>query len=200
VDEDGVRAAWAAYDRRDFATAVVLWERLLASCTDETDRDALRSGQAYALVGLRRFDEAREIYRSLYEKTRSHIYLHQLGMVEREAGCTQRAAALFEQERSRLPPGDALALAANLYERALVASLLGDGCAAKELGRRCMAASRKTVDPVMHGCAYRLLGDLARDDDPNEARRFYGRALAAFAEAGDQTACDEIEVRLGALA
>ena len=94
---------------------------------------------------------------------------------------------------------NALALAANLYERALAASLLGNGGAAKELGRRCMAASRETADLVMHGCAYRLLGDLVRDEDPYEARRLYSRALAAFAEAGDQTACDEIEVRLQAL-
>jgi tetratricopeptide (TPR) repeat protein len=199
VDEDGVRAAWAAYELGEFATAVALWEQLLAACPDEADRDSLRSGQAYALVGLRRFDEAREIYRSLYARTRAHIYLHQLGMVEREAGCPQRAADLFEQERSLLAPGDALALAANLYERALVASLLGNGGAAKELGRRCMAASLETADPVMHGCAYRLLGDLARAEDPNEARRHYDRALAAFAEAGDQTACDEIDVRLEAL-
>jgi tetratricopeptide (TPR) repeat protein len=155
---------------------------------------------AYALVGLGRFDEARAIYHQLFEKTGSHVHLHQLGMVEREAGDLRRAAAIFEKEEGILPSGDRLALAANLYERALVASLREDRMEARTLARRCLAIGLETTDPVMHGCAFRLLADVTREADPERARRLYHRARAAFAQAGDAIACDEIDERLAGLA
>ena len=188
--------AWQACDRGDFAGAAELWERLIASCASERECDGLRLGYGYALVGLRRFDEARALYRQLYRTTGSHTWIHQLGMVEREAGEYGEAAALFGQERSMLNAADELAIAANLYERGLVESLRGNRGAALELAERCLVAGLATEDRVMHGCAHRLLGDLAASGQEEKARRCYLKARCAFEEAGDQVACAEIDERL----
>ena len=193
------RDAWQACDRKDFATAAGLWEQLISACASEPDRDALRHGYGYALVGLKRFDEARALYRRLYEKTASHVCLHQLGMVEREAGKYTEAAALFEQERSLLQADDHLAIAANLYELGLVQSLLGNGDHALELASRGLEVSLTIEDRVMRGCAFRLLGDLSNPGRMHEARRYYDQARSAFEEAGDEVACVEIEERLASI-
>ena len=187
--------AWEACDRKDFEAAASLWERLISECASERERDALRHGYGYALVGLKRFDEARALYRRLYERSGSHVFVHQLGMVEREAGAYAEAAARFEQERSMLEPEDHLALAANLYEQGLVEDLLGNRGRARELAHRCLEVGLATQDPVMHGCAWRLLGDLSVPGEANEARRCYGEARRAFEQAGDEVACREIDER-----
>lgn len=188
--------AWQALDRKDHAVAAALWEQLIASCPNERERDSLLHGYGYALVGLKRFGEARAIYRRLYEKTGLHVYLHQLGMVAREAGEYSEAAGLFEQEHSMLVVGDELAMAANLYEQALVESLVGNRQSALELANRCLVGSLATEDKILHGCAYRLLGDLSRPDSEERARGFYRKARSAFEDAGDPIACGEIDERL----
>jgi len=193
------QAAWDAHDRKDFREAARIWESLIASAASGTARDALRSNYCYALVGLQRFDEARRIHQELYEKTGSHIDLHQLGMVAREAGEYDRALALFEEEHSMLQGGHPLARAANLYERGLVQSLLGHREEALQLAENCLALSKKTDNPVMHGCAWRLLGDLYRSANPKHARDHYVQARAAFAQADDHVACADIDSRMQSL-
>lgn len=188
-------SAWKAYDKKDYATAVKLWEQLIESSTNETERDLYRHGYGYALVGLKRFDEAREIYRQLYEKTHSHIYIHQPGMVERESGEYALAASLFWKEQAMLKEEDYPAIAANLYEQGLIESLAGDRDLALELADRCLAVSLATEDKIMHGCAYRLPGDLWRRDCPEKARDYYRKSRKAFEDGGDIIACGEIDER-----
>jgi tetratricopeptide (TPR) repeat protein len=187
------KKAWAACDRKEYAVAAELWEQLIASSSNEARRDACRHGYGYALVGLRRYDEARAIWRQLYEKTGSHIYIHQLGMVEREAGEYAKAAELFLKERSMLPDDDDLAKAANLYEQGLIESLIGNQEAAMTFAKECLALSMATEDKIMHGCAYRLLADLSRDDRSDKALNYYNKSRKAFEEAGDRIACREID-------
>lgn len=191
--------AWQSHDRGEFATAAAIWEVLIACSDDDSERDGLEQCYCYALVGLKRFDDARAICRRLYEKTGSHIQLHQLGMVEREAGEYAEAIMLFNKERSLLADDDLLACAANQYERGLLESLIGNRDSALILARECHAKSMETDDQVMHGCAWRLLGDLSRDDSPEMARGHYERSRRAFMDAGDDVACRGIDGRLSTL-
>lgn len=196
MSDETERQAWEAYEREEYATAADLWEQLIRYASNETDGDRFRHGYGYALVGLKRFEEARVIYQQLFDKTGSHVFLHQLGMVARESGEHSKAAELFRHERSILRTDDSLPLAANLFEQGLVESLLGNQKSAIEIANRCLAVSMKTKDMVMHGCAYRLLGDLSRSEWPDMATSYYYKARKAFEEAGDKIACGEVDERL----
>jgi len=190
------KEAWKAYERKDYPASAAIWEQLIRSSPNGIERDSFEHGYGYALVGLKRFSEARAIWKRLYDRTGSHIYIHQLGMVEREAGNYAEAADLFEQEHSILPEDDDLAKAANLYEQSLVESLFGNHGSAVKLAERCLVLSMTTEDKVMHGCAYRLLGDLSRHECPSKARSYYLGSRRAFEEAEDRIACREIDERL----
>jgi tetratricopeptide (TPR) repeat protein len=188
--------AWKAYDQKDFDVAAKLWEQLIRTASSDMERDSFRYDYGYTLVGLKRFDEARSIYEQLYEKISSHIYIHQIGMVEREAGNYVMAAELFKQEQTMLAIEDNLAIAANLYEQALIESLIGELSLAFDLANQCLVVSMTTEDKIMHGCAYRLLGDLLRLDFPDKARIHYYKSRKSFEDAGDQIACGEIDQRV----
>jgi len=188
--------AWEALDRKDYPAAADLWEQLIGAASNEVECDAFKNGYGYALIGLKRFDDARAIYLHLYKKTQSHIYIHQLGMVERESGEYDRAATIFKQEQSMLTAEDNLAVAANLYEQGLVESLVGNMASALEHANRCLVVSLDTEDKIMHGCAYRLLGDLWRHYCPGKACSYYHKSRRAFEGAEDEIACGEIDDRL----
>ena len=98
-----------------------------------------------------------------------------------------------------LEPEDHLALAANLYEQGLVEDLLGNPGRARELANRCLEVGLATEDLVMHGCAWRLIGDLSLPGKAEEARRAYGEARRAFERAGDEVACLEIDERMASI-
>ncbi len=184
---------------KDFTAAVEIWEDLIASSSSEAERDSLRNQYCYVLVSWKRFDMAREIYEQLYDETGNHIYVHQLGMVEREAGKYLQAVALFRQEDAMLSDDDNLSKAANLYEQGLLASLIGNHDSALKLAYRCLDLSVKADDSVMHGCALRLLGDLCRRGNPDQAKDYYYRSRNAFEAAGDEIACREIDEKLEAV-
>jgi tetratricopeptide (TPR) repeat protein len=188
--------AWKAYDQQDFDLAAKLWKQLIKTASNDMERNSFRYDYGYTLVRLKRFEEARIIYQQFYEKTSSHIFIHQLGMVEREAGNYVRAAELFKQEQAMLATEDNLAIAANLYEQALIESLIGEPNLALDLANHCLVVSMTTEDQIMHGCAYRLLGDLLRLDLPDKARLYYHKSRQSFKDAGDQIACEEIDQRV----
>ena len=188
--------AWKALDISDYAAAAQIWEQLIDSCSSEAEADSYKHGYGYALVGLKRWDEARAIYQGLYDKNGSHVYVHQLGMVEREAGNYQAAAALSKREWRMLPGDDNLAKAANLYEQGLIAHLSNNHDAAMKFAEQCLDLSVLTNDKVMHGCAHRLLGDLLCQNDPDSARSHYEKSCMLFGKAGDPIACREVNEKL----
>jgi hypothetical protein len=79
-----------------------------------------------------------------------------------------------------------------------VAHLSGNRTQAMELANRCLENTLKTDDRIMHGCAYRLWGDLTRAENPAAAVRYYRQARDAFHQAGDTVACREMDDRLSA--
>jgi len=196
---DGAEAAWQAFEEGRFTESDELWRRCIASAGSERERDAHRSRHAYVLIALARFEEARAVYRELFERHGSHRYLHQLAMVEREAGNLDRARELLEREAGMLPAEDALARGANLYERTLVHHRLGRRRAAAELLDACLGAAQASGDPTMLGAAHRLEGDLAAGTEPRRARAAYERAIAWLRTAGDEYGVAEVERRIAAL-
>jgi len=188
-----------ALDRGDPAAAARIWERLIADCSHEEEADGLRLGYGYALVALGRLSEARELYQRLYRRSGSHIHLHQWGMVEREACEYERAATIFLEEWELIEPDDGPAQATNLYEQSLVKSLRGHRDEALALAERCFALATESEDPILYGCACRLLGDLALPDRQDTARAWFLLARQAFMDAPDPVAVTEVDARLEAL-
>ena len=128
----------------------------------------------------------------MFKKDRSHIYLHQLGMVEREAGNYQKALKLYEQER-QLIGTDSLAAAANLYGFGKNNELLGKIVTAKNYSDRCIKISLKCRDNIMKACAFRLAGDIERHRTKNMATMFYKKAKLYFQKAADARGTQEID-------
>ena len=192
--------AWQAYDNKEYAKADQIWTELLASERDETRRYDLFHGYAYTLCALRKFDLARLIYEHLYLVRENHIYLHQLGMVERERGDYALAFAHIESEAAMIEEGKTdlplpLALAANYYEQAKILELMKKIPEAK-LAEASFHFACENPDEMVLGCSLRLLGDIALRSDPDEAKDYYTMAMLAFEEAGDEVAAKEVEQKL----
>lgn len=88
----GLEECWALIESEDYARAEQGFRALLSGVTGEQARQA-RFGLGYALAHLHRFEEARDLYRSLRQEARQrgaafeeHRALHQMGMVDRMAG------------------------------------------------------------------------------------------------------------------
>ncbi|MDO4263540.1 MAG: hypothetical protein Q4C67_05015, partial [Deinococcus sp.] len=158
-----------------------------------------------------RFDEARAVYRELWEGAQAqpgaHRFLHQLGMVEREAGHHAAALALFVQERELLEragaegegPG-ALALAVNGYELAVCRHALGQEREAHAALAAAFAEAVTADDPATLGRLWRAAGDFAGAEDRAEAAQdAYTNARNCFQQAEDAAAVREIDARLGVL-
>ena len=194
--------AWKAYDNKEFAKADQIWTELLASERDETRRYDLFHGYAYTLCALRKFDLARLIYEHLYLVRENHIYLHQLGMVERERGDYALAFAHIESEAAMIEEGKtelpvSLALAANYYEQAKILELMKKIPEAKKLAEVSFHYACENPDEMVLGCSLRLLGDIALHADQAEAKDYYAMAKLAFEEAGDEIAVSEMEQKIG---
>jgi tetratricopeptide (TPR) repeat protein len=191
--------AWESYEAEDYNGSLKIFEQALRRAANSEQRDSFLSRSCYALVALRRFAKARAIYKTLFAKYHSHIYLHQLGMVERESGNYKKALQLYKQEQKLIDKKDPLAAAANLYELGKNNELLCKIAAAKVYSGRCITVSLKCRDKVMKGCAFRLAGDIARHNDINAAIKLYKRAKEYFHSAAEKKGAQEIDNLLNRL-
>ncbi|RTR28610.1 tetratricopeptide repeat protein [Deinococcus radiophilus] len=190
--------AWAAIEAGHYAEA----EALLRADTTPEGRHAL--GYAYTFAG--NFGAARAVYQQLCQAAKGeadeHRYLHQLGMVEREAGDHAAALALFEQERKLIERQGLgpLECAVNGYELALSRHALGQEREAHAALADAFAEAVTADDATTLGCLWRLAGDFARADDNAEAAQdAYTHARTHFAAAEDTAAVEEIQGRLAGL-
>lgn len=170
-----------------------MFEALLAQAKSGEERDSMLSAYCYPLVALRRYAKARHIYASLFNKYGSHRYLHQLGMVEREAGNYRKALAIHQTERRMLRKSGALERSANLYELGKNNELLGKTALAAKYAADCRAEAMRCRDLVMKGCAFRLSGDVGARIEPASALRYYARARQYFKRAGCRPAVKEVD-------
>ncbi|WP_261663717.1 tetratricopeptide repeat protein [Deinococcus sp. Marseille-Q6407] len=199
MSADSIQQAWSLIEAGAYAQAAALLE------PDPSQEARHVLGYAYTFAG--RFDEARAVYRELWQAAQgqpdAHRFLHQLGMVEREAGDPAAALALFEQERALLEQegAGALELAVNGYELAVCRHALGQERAAHAALAEAFAQAVTADDPATLGCLWRAAGDFARAEDRSEAAHdAYTNARTSFDAAKDSRAVQEIEERLSALA
>ncbi|ADY25994.1 hypothetical protein Deipr_0838 [Deinococcus proteolyticus MRP] len=189
------------------------WQRIEAGAYDEAAEllaadpsQEARHALGYAYTFARRFDEARAVYRELWEGAQgqpgAHRFLHQLGMVEREAGDHAAALALFEQEQKLIEREGlgALERAVNGYELAVCLHALGQEREAHAALAAAFAEAVTADDPTTLGCLWRATGDFAQTEDRAEAARdAYTNARSCFERAEYAAAVQEIDARLSAL-
>lgn len=195
---------WRAINEGRNTQARSLLEADLALLASDSGQMAL----GYALARDGRFDEAREVYANLRAdhmgKPLEHIFVHQLGMVERLAGDHRAALRLFEEERALIAglPEDERAFkrAVNGYELGVNRLVLDELGEAREALANALTEAQEADDPMTLGCVHRALGDLAvREGNRDRARAEYEQARLAFEEAEDGRAAAEVRSRRDAL-
>jgi len=151
---------------------------------------------AYSLVEQRDFDGARAIWSEIWERTRDHKALHQLGYVKREEGDLEAALEIFHQESALISSDDKFAHAVNLHELCLCNHLLGRSTEANNSFEAYRSARADSDDAIEIACYFRLKGDLLAQSDSMLARDAYQESLNKFEEACDPFGIRELEERL----
>jgi len=192
--------AWEAYENGKLELAAQIWEALIATAPDADTRRNHELGYSYVLIAQKEFEQARSMLQQNHRETLSTVYLHQLGIVEREAGRYEEALQCFTQEREVLTPENYFALAANAHELGMLSFKLNQTEAAQHHAESCLADARRAQDTLTEGCALRLLGDMAAaGGELEQAREQYAAAQVCFTQLEDNTAVQEIQIRLAAL-
>lgn len=184
--------AWALYEQGEHLKAQALWEEITHACPSDENL----SLYCYTLCALHEFERARNIYTELWERTKYHRYLHQLAMVEREAGNYKKALDYILKEATLIKTDDVLDRSANLYEQCKINQLLGNINKALELAHKCDELSQCTTDLIMKGCAKRLLGDIFNLNDNSQLNEAYLKSASYFSQARDYIGRDEVLKKL----
>ena len=169
---------------------------LLQSAKSQEERDSINWARGYALVELKRFAEAMNIWKEIFERTQSHKALHQVGFVHRSAGNILEALDVYLVEKSLIAADDTQATAINLYELAYCNLLLKNSEKAREFFRLYEELNLDETDLIERGCFYRLKGDLYKSIDRNTAMTAYQQSLKFFTDAEDEISCEEIKERM----
>jgi len=190
--------AWTAYQEKRYDQAATIWKALIAQAADTATRHDHQLGYAYVLIAQQNFDAARELLMGLnQEQPRTPAYLHQLALLESEAGQWSAAQDYLTQEMACLEAGDDLGLAQNQYQQGLVALQQADYSQAQEAADQSKKAAERAQSQTAVGQAWRLNGDIALANGQKEAARMaYDSAQAAFADEHNLSAIEEIKDRL----
>lgn len=172
---------------------------LFEVASDQGERDQINWARAYALVELRRFEQAKQIWSDIFHRTDDHKALHQVGYVQRCAGQIEDALKTYFAERRLISDSETLALAANLYELTYCNLLRGNKKEASRFLEEYERLDFENPDLVERGCFYRLKGDLLKDSNPCEAESAYLKSLNFFKEAQDEVGASELNDRLSQL-
>ena len=131
------------------------------------------------------------------ENPDDHRLLHNWGAVKRMLGQYQEALKIFEKEKTMIQEhGDALSIATNEYELGKTYHMLENYEAALRHASRSFLMSQKCDDLIMHGCAYRLLGDLYSSYCKEVGLAFYSQAKNCFSRGMDPRAVEDMEQRI----
>ncbi|MBK9323296.1 MAG: hypothetical protein IPM97_10200 [Bdellovibrionaceae bacterium] len=136
--------------------ALTLAEQALSNEKINSDFDGINWAKAYALVDLKRFDEANLIWMENFERTGNHRALHQVGMVERDAGQPDVALEIYHREKMMVDKSDSVAVGANLYELTYCNILKGQS--AEAFKRFAEFETLHCDDLVERGCFSRPCG------------------------------------------
>lgn len=92
---------------------------------------------------------------------------------------------------------DPMQLAVNLYERTMIALLMGHLPKAASLAQEAMTFAHRAQDPMTLGCVYRVAGEVVLAQKQGvKATEAFQQAMAFFQDAGDDIAAGEVRVLL----
>lgn len=171
----------------------------LQSAHTQEEKDSINWARAFALVEMKEFTEALEIWQGIFDRTHDHKALHQVGYVHRTSGNLPMAVNVFSQEFSLISQDDKQSLAVNLYEQSYCHILLGYMRKAHEMFSRYEELNMGEFDLIERGCFFRLKGDLFKATDAVVAKGAYEESLKFFTQANDETAAQEVQQRLSSL-
>ena len=163
---------------------------------DQSEIDELNWARAYALVALENYVEAKQIWLDIFNRTKSHKALHQVGYVERSAGNIETALSIYENESKLITSNDHVALGANLYELSYCNFLKGNNERALHFFHNYELINFEEPDLIERACFYRLKGDLLAGSDVESAKVAYMKSEEYFKEANDDIGSLEIISRL----
>ncbi|WP_413560320.1 hypothetical protein [Bdellovibrio sp. HCB209] len=169
---------------------------LLQSARTQEQKDSINWARAYALVELKEYSEALEIWQGIFDRTHDHKALHQVGYVHRASKNLPMAINVFNQEFALIPHDDKQSKAVNLYEQSYCHLLIGYMRKAHEIFVEYENLPMSEFDMVERGCFYRLKGDLFKETDKNVAKTAYEESIKFFTEAKDEEAIREVQERL----
>lgn len=168
--------------------------------SSSTDKPKHEVHLCHILNSLGRYTESYEILRRLVlAGPDDHRILHNWGAVKRMMGQYKEALATFRKEQAMIDRGDpenALSIAANEYELSKTNHMMGETEAAIVHAGRCLIFSEKCDDPIMHGCAYRMLGDLLVGFSEKLGFSAYETAKEKFAVGEDPRAIEDVDLRM----
>ncbi len=175
-------------------------DQAVESSTEESAR-VHRMNRCHILNSLGRHAESDHLLERLVTgDPKNHRLLHNWAAVKRMLGRHSVALEMFETERQMLSVGgDQLSIAANLYELGKTNCMLGNIEDAFAYANRCLLETAKCDDPIMHGCAYRLLGDLYHRHSVAIALSCYNEAIEHFSKGMDPRAVDDVKERIAAV-
>ena len=162
---------------------------------EQVEKDELNWARAYALVELKRFDEARKIWTDIFNRNKTHKALHQIGYVERSEGNLEKALKCYESERDLISSEDKTAVAANLYELTFCNFLLGNEKAALVYFSEYEQIEFDEPDLIERACFFRLKGDMS-DNNVEIARTAYNESIRFFLAYDDEIVAQEIRNKL----
>ena len=184
--------AWENYEAGNYKKSECFFKTALKNEPVPENRDNILFSYGYTLTALKHFDKAEKIYKDLFKKHRSHIHIHQLGMVQREAGKYEKALKLYFKEKAMIDKKDNLAKAMNLYELGKNNELLGRFTAAKKYADKCVQTASKCDDFIMKACAYRLAGEMEKNGNIIKAVNCYKKAKRYFDKGNDKIGAKNI--------
>ena len=201
--QDMISEAWSLFDNKRYDDSRAVYNE----CYSMLDKDdvllesSILMGLIYVESFSENFDKAREYANKLVGMAQSnedrHIYLHQLGMVERMAQNYDTALSIFCDEESIILeyfPDDYGSLSANMYEQGYVMSKKGICDEATRLMDRAISFAEKSEVPMCEGCAYRGMGEIyVVAGEKNTAKEYFMKAIQSFTKAEDQIAVNEIK-------
>lgn len=169
----------------------------IKSCRPE-ERKTHKALLCHILNSLQRYEESDQILEAIYRETPEDFrILHNWAAVKRMRGDYQTALKMFEKESTMIADNsDPLCIATNAYELAKTNHMLGNIEEALLLANRCFYYSEKCDDPIMHGCSYRILGDLYYNYSTELCLVFYEIAKLRFSKGMDPRAINDIDERI----
>ena len=209
---DQLRKAFEYFDQGYFRQA----EMLYLKCIDQIDDTASIAfkqavhGLGFVKSELGQYEAASDLYLTLLklsvdeqDREAEAIAYHQLGMVERMAGQTEKASHYFEEELAILHahfPQWELGYSANYYEQGMLYMQQQQWEKAYRMMMEALHYANKSLDQVAIGCAYRGLGDACRQTNRSkEALQHYQDARAVFRSVQDTRAISELDERIALL-